>query len=112
MAWLLGDSIDLIEDMSICFVMLAMQVYGQDIIFPDELLNEIRVVETNKEEGRAVVIDGDGNQKAVSIDDTISIDEAIVVEIKAGHIIVKRDKTLTRMLVVPGFENKSPGFIS
>lgn len=90
--------------MSICFTLLAIQVFGQDFIFPDELLNEIRVIETDKEEGRAVVIDGDGNQKAVSIDDTISIDEAIVVEIEAGHITVKRGNTKTRMLVVPGFE--------
>ena len=68
------------------------------------MLNEIRGFETDKEEGRAVVIDGDGNHKVVSIDDVISIDEAVVVEIELGHITVKRGNTKTRMLVVPGFE--------
>jgi hypothetical protein len=88
---------------SICVTFLAMEVYAQDIIFPDELLNEIRVIETDKEEGKAVVIDGDGNQMEVSVDDVISIDAAVVIEIETGHITVKRGDTRTRMLVVPGF---------
>jgi hypothetical protein len=89
--------------MTICFTLLAMHACAEEIIFPDELLNEIRIVETNKEEGRAVIVDGDGNQKEVTFNDVISIDEAVVIEIETGHITVKRGDTRTRMLVVPGF---------
>ena len=88
---------------TICFTLLAMNIYSQEIIFPDELLNEIRVIETNKEEGRALIVDGDGNQMEVSVDDVISIDAAVVIEIETGHITVKRGDTRSRMLVVPGF---------
>jgi len=84
-------------------ILLFSQVHAQNIFFPDELLNEIRVVETDKEEGRAVIVDGDGNQMEVSVDDVISIDEVVVVEIETGHITVKRGDSRSRMLVVPGF---------
>ena len=89
---------------SILMILLTSQAYAQDIVFPDELLNEIRVVETNKEEGRAVIVDGDGNQEEISLNDVVSIDEVTVIEIEVGHITVKKDNTRTRMLVVPGFE--------
>jgi len=87
-----------------CIILLSIQVHAQKIIFPDELLDEIRVVETNKEDGRAAISDGDGNTADVSLNDVISIDEATVIEISAGHITVKRGNTKTRMLVLSGFE--------
>jgi hypothetical protein len=87
-----------------CLIILATQVNAQNIIFPDELLSEIRVIETNQEEGKAVITDGDGNETEISLNDVISIDEVVVVEIEPGHITVKKDNTKTRMLVVPGFE--------
>jgi len=87
-----------------CIILLSIQVHAQEIIFPDELLDEIRVVETNKEDGRAAISDGDGNTADVSLNDVISIDEATVIEIAAGHITVKRGNTKTRMLVLSGFE--------
>ena len=87
---------------SICIILLSIQVYAQDIIFPDELLNEIRVLDTSKEEGRAIIEDGDGNQEEISLDDVIGIDGLTVIEIDVGHITVKKGNTKSRMLVVPG----------
>ncbi len=83
-------------------ILIFSQVHAQEVIFPDELISEIRVVDTNKEEGRAVIVDGDGNQMEISVDDVISIDEVVVVEIETEHITVRRGDTRTRMLVVPG----------
>jgi len=90
--------------LSISIILVSPQVYAQDIIFPDELLSEIRVIETDKEGGTAIIVDGDGNQEEISLDDVISIDEVAVIEIEVGHITVRKDNTKTRMLVVPGFE--------
>jgi len=84
-------------------MIMTSQANAQDIIFPDELLNEIRVLETNKEGGTAVIVDGDGNQKEISLNDVISIDESLVVEIEKGYITVKKGNTKTRMLVELGF---------
>lgn len=89
---------------SICIILLTIHVYAQDIIFPDELLSEIRVVETDEEEGTAIIVDGDGNQEQITLNDIISIDEVIVIEIEVGYITVKKDNAKTRMLVVHGFE--------
>jgi len=89
---------------SICIILLSLQVYAQDIIFPDELLNEIRVIETDKEGGTAIISDGDGKQEEIALRDVISIDEALVVDIEKGYITVKKGDTKTRMLVITGFE--------
>ncbi|MBN1625081.1 MAG: hypothetical protein JW944_01040 [Deltaproteobacteria bacterium] len=89
--------------MSICIILLSIEAYAQDIIFPDELLNEIRVTETDKEGGAAIISDGDGNQEEISFNDVISIDGMIVVEIEKGYITVKRGDTKTRMLLELGF---------
>ena len=88
---------------SFIFVLSGITAYAEDI-FTDRDIMDIQVVSVNEEQGNAVVRDLDGNEAEILVDDIISTDGAVVVEINKASITVQSGSTKTKLPVIYGFE--------
>ena len=87
---------------SLLVLMLGIPAYAEDI-FPDKELKELRVVEANRDEEVAWIVDNEGNEAEVVLEDAIGVDGGIVIEIDDASIILKIGDRKTKMLVIHGF---------
>lgn len=82
--------------------LMSISAYAAHI-FPDSELKDLYVVEVSRDEGKAWIRGGNGNEAEVFLGDTIGIKGGIVVEIDSASITVQIGNTKTKMLVVHGF---------
>ena len=77
-------------------ILSSVSAYGEDF-FPDSELKDLRVVQVDREQGKAWVRDKEGNEGEVWIGDTIGADGRSVVETGDRSITVQLEDEKTIM---------------
>lgn len=77
--------------------------------FSSSDLSDLRVIQIDKENGVAIIIDPSGNEATITTGDMISASDHKVVAIERAYIKVRLSNTITRMPVRADVLNKEGG---
>ena len=87
----------------VLIILVAATSAHAQALFEDAYLSQLRLVNVDQEEGRALIQDLAGNQSDVWIGDALGWEQAVVVAMEQASILVEQEDLRTRIPVVNPF---------